>query len=242
MHPQLSPETLKDGWKFAQMKNLTIVTHTSMGKGSQIIFSLPDNLEYVCDVRPEGQGNITVERNPDDHNLFDYQIQTAQATRIYDYSPKVICVNEQVNTPNNVPAGDYIADIFTVATSNDEQGTAELASGEKDLYKEGDVITVKATPKSGFVFVGWSEGISGKIINGANPFNYTFGGGVVHLVAQFEAAADGGNGGDETPTYTAVVNPSGNPAQQGWYEKSGDVYSLTKDTQVVSGKTYYVKG
>jgi hypothetical protein len=246
MHPQLSPETLKDGWKFAQMKNLTIVTHTSMGKGSQIIFSLPDNLEYVCDVRPEGQSNITVAMNPDDHNLFDYQIQTAQATRIYDYSPKVICVNEQVNTPNNVPAGDYIADIFTVATSDDEKGTAELASGEKDLYKEGDVITVRATAKSGYAFVGWSEGFSDKIINGANPFNYTFGGGVVHLVAQFEEAADGGNGGSgdggaETPTYTAVENPSGNPAEQGWYEKSGDVYSLTEDTEVVSGKTYYVK-
>jgi hypothetical protein len=198
MHPQLSPDTLRDGWKFAQMKNLTIVTHTSMGKGSQIIFSLPDNLEYVCDVRPEGQANITVAMNPDDHNLFDYQVQTAQSTRIYDYSPKVICVNEQVNTPNNVPAGDYIADIFTVATSDDEKGTAELASGEKDLYKEGDVITVRATAKSGYAFVGWSEGFSDKIINGANPFNYTFGGGVVHLVAQFEATeADGNDGGGD---------------------------------------------
>lgn len=245
MHPQLSPTTLNDGWKFTQMKNLKLVTHTSMGKGSQIIFTIPGNLEYICDVRPEGQANITVERNPDDHNLFDYQIQTAQATRIHDYSPKVLCVNEQVNTPNNVPAGDYIADIFTVATSNDEQGTAELASGEKDLYKEGDIITVKATPKSGFAFAGWSEGISGKIVSGANPLNYTFGGGIVHLVALFEAteAAEetDGDGGSETPTYTAVENPSGNPAEQGWYEKSGDVYSLTEDTEVESGKTYYTK-
>jgi hypothetical protein len=63
-------------------------------------------------------------------------------------------------------------------------------------------------------------------------------------VAQFEEAADGGSddGGAETPTYTAVENPSGNPSEKGWYEKSGDVYSLTEDTEVVSGKTYYVKG
>lgn len=39
--------------------------------------------------------------------------------------------------------------------------------------------------------------------------------------------------------YTAVTNPTGNPAEQGWYTKSGDVYSLTTDTTVQSGTTYY---
>lgn len=40
-------------------------------------------------------------------------------------------------------------------------------------------------------------------------------------------------------SYTAIDNPSGNPKEQGWYEESDGVYSLTKDTTVVSGKTYY---
>ena len=192
MHPQLSPNTLVDGWKFAQMKNLTLVTHTAMGKGSQIIFTTPGNLEYVCDIRPESQANITVERNSDDHNLFDYQIQTAQATRIYDYSPKTICVNEQVNTPNNVPAGDYIADVFTVESADDEKGTAEIVSGTKDLYAEGDIISVKATAESGNVFAGWS--LWGKVVSHANPYNHTFGGGIQKLVALFESdGADGGS-------------------------------------------------
>lgn len=183
VHPQLAPSTLNEGWKFSQMPNLTLVTHSAMGKGSQIIFALPGVLEYICDIRPEGQANITVERNSDDHNLFDYQIQTAQASRIRDYSPKSICVNEQVNTPNNVPAGDYIADVFTVSTSDEKEGTAEITSGEKDLYAEGDIITVTATPKTQYKFAGWSDGAT------ANPYNYTFEGGVMNLVAQFEEAA-----------------------------------------------------
>lgn len=185
VHPQLAPSTLNEGWKFSQMPNLTLVTHSAMGKGSQIIFALPGVLEYVCDIRPEGQANITVERNSDDHNLFDYQIQTAQASRIRDYSPKSICVNEQVNTPNNVPAGDYIADVFTVSTSDEKEGTAKITSGKKDLYAEGDIITVTATPKTQYKFAGWSDGAT------ANPYNYTFEGGVMNLVAQFEEAAAG---------------------------------------------------
>ena len=44
-------------------------------------------------------------------------------------------------------------------------------------------------------------------------------------------------------TYTAVVNPTGNPMAHGWYERTGTdpdyVYTLTTDTEVVSGKTYY---
>lgn len=183
VHPQLAPSTLNEGWKFSQMPNLTLVTHSAMGKGSQIIMGLPGVLEYICDIRPEGQANITVERNSDDHNLFDYQIQTAQASRIRDYSPKSICVNEQVNTPNSVPAGDYIADVFTVSTSDEKEGTAKITSGEKDLYAEGDIITVTATPKTQYKFAGWSDGAT------ANPYNYTFEGGVMNLVAQFEEAA-----------------------------------------------------
>lgn len=183
-HPQLSPSTQADGWKFTTMKNLTMVSHASMGRGSQIIWCLPGTLEYICDIRPESQANITVERNSDDHNLFDYQIQTAQATRIRDYSPKVFCVNEQVNVAPKVPAGDYIADVFTVASEDDNEGTAVISSGQKDLYQEGDVITVTATPATGgtktYKFASWSDGST------ANPYNYTFPGGVVNLIARFE--------------------------------------------------------
>lgn len=41
--------------------------------------------------------------------------------------------------------------------------------------------------------------------------------------------------------YTAVINPSGNPKNKGWYYKSGDDYYLTTNTSVVGGTTYYVR-
>ena len=46
--------------------------------------------------------------------------------------------------------------------------------------------------------------------------------------------------GDTTYTY-AEVTPVGteNPSEEGWYERSGDVYTLTEDTQVDGSKTYY---
>ena len=45
-------------------------------------------------------------------------------------------------------------------------------------------------------------------------------------------------------TYTAVENPTGNPKSLGYYEKDGtayNAYSLTTDTTVTAGKTYYIK-
>lgn len=44
-----------------------------------------------------------------------------------------------------------------------------------------------------------------------------------------------------TATFTAVVDPTGNPAAQNYFEKSGDEYFKTKDTTVVVGKTYYTR-
>lgn len=42
-------------------------------------------------------------------------------------------------------------------------------------------------------------------------------------------------------TYEAVSNASGNPKEQGWYEKSGNNYVLTSDESVTGSKTYYTR-
>lgn len=41
--------------------------------------------------------------------------------------------------------------------------------------------------------------------------------------------------------YTAVANPTGNPSTSGYYEKSGNTYTASSDTEVAEGKTYYTK-
>lgn len=40
-------------------------------------------------------------------------------------------------------------------------------------------------------------------------------------------------------SYIAISNPSGNPSENGWYELVNNVYTLSTDTSVQSGKTYY---
>lgn len=42
--------------------------------------------------------------------------------------------------------------------------------------------------------------------------------------------------------YLPVTSPSGNPAEQGWFEISGGSFILTTDTTVQSGKDYYNGG
>ena len=50
---------------------------------------------------------------------------------------------------------------------------------------------------------------------------------------------------DETPkaedVYTEVGSPTGNPSTSGYYEKSGDNYTASTDTEVDASKTYYTK-
>ena len=177
-YPQIAPTVLQAGWKFAEMPNIELKTSSAMGTGGQLIASLKGNIEFLCDNR-EDNALISIGQVNTDLRVFDYQANGRACMRIRDFGPEVFAINDAVNTYTELP-GDYIADIFTVTSSDENEGTVAITSGQKDLYAEGDVITVTATPKSGFVFAGWSDGAS------ANPYNYTFTGGVENLVAMFE--------------------------------------------------------
>ena len=181
--PQISPTVLEASWKFAEMPNLTLKTSAAMGTGGQLIaVCREDILEFICDTR-EGKANIRIGQTNDDLSIIGYQINSAATTRIRDYDPMYFAVNDAVNTYDWTP-GQYIADIFTVTSADEAEGTVAITSGQKDLYADGDIIQVTATPKSGFKLAGWSDGV--KTFT-ENPLNYEFGGGVKNLVAQFEA-------------------------------------------------------
>lgn len=177
--PQISPTVLENSWKFAEMPNLTLKTSAAMGTGGQLIATCrEDILEFICDTR-EGTAKIRIGQTNDDLSIFGYQINAAATTRIRDYDPMYFACNDAVNTYDWTP-GQYIADIFTVTSSDTNEGTVAITSGQKDLYADGDIITVTATPANGYKFAGWSNGAT------ENPYNYTFGGGVMNLVGQFE--------------------------------------------------------
>lgn len=177
-YEQIAPTVLQAGWKFAEMPNVMLKTSSAMGEGGQLIASVKENIEFVCDNR-EQNALISIGQVSKDLRVFDYQANGRATMRIRDFAPEVFATNDAVNTYTTLP-GDYIADIFTVSSSDEKEGTVAITSGQKDLYAEGDIITVKATPKSGFVFAGWSDGAKD------NPYNYTFTGGVENLVAMFE--------------------------------------------------------
>lgn len=178
-YPQLAPTVLNAGWKFVEMPNITLATSAAMGKGGQLIATVKDNIEFICDNR-ENQALISIGQVSTDLRVFDYQANGRACVRIRDFGPEVFAVNEVVNTYSDLPVGDYIADIFTATSSDEQEGKVAITGGQKDLYSEGDIITVKATPEEHFKFVGWSDGST------ENPYNYEFGGGIINLVANFE--------------------------------------------------------
>ena len=180
-YPQIAPTVLQAGWKFAEMPNIVLKTSAGMGVGGQLIASVEGTLEFICDTR-EGTAKIRIGQTNEDLTIIGYQINAAATTRIRDFDPMVFAVNDAVNQYDWTP-GQYIADIFTATSEDEAEGTVAITSGQKDLYADGDIITVTATPKSGFKFAGWSDGSK------ANPYNYEFGGGVINLVGRFEEEA-----------------------------------------------------
>lgn len=178
-YPQIAPTVLNAGWKFAEMPNVLLKTSSAMGLGGQLIAVVKDNIEFICDVR-EGKSQIRIGQTDEDLSILGFQINGAATMRIRDYDPMVFACNDAVNTIDATP-GQYIADIFTATSSDENEGTVAITSGQKTLYQDGDIIQITATPKTGYKFVGWSNK------KNENPLNYTFGGGVVNLVAQFDA-------------------------------------------------------
>jgi len=185
---QISPQVTQAGWKFVEMPNIVLKTSAAMGVGGQLVASVDGNLEFICDTR-EGTAQIRIGQTNEDLTIIGYQINAAATTRIRDYDPQVFACNDAVNTYDWTP-GQYIADIFTVTSEDTSEGTVAITSGQKDLYADGDIITVTATPKEGYKFVAWSNGAT------ANPLNYEFGGGVVNLVGRFDS--EGGDSSDSS--------------------------------------------
>ncbi len=232
--PQISPTVLQAGWRFAEMPNVVLKTSSAMGKGGQLIATVEGNIEFICDNR-EQNALISIGQVNTDLRVFDYQANGRATARIRDFGPEVFATNDAVNTHSDLPVGDYIADIFTVSSNNEKMGTAAITGGTQEIYKAGDVIQVTATPKAGYVFIGWSDGGTDLV------YNYTFKGGVVDLQARFIEEVPASDA-EESDTYSAVADTTGkNPASEGWYEKVGDEYVLTEDTEPEVGKTYYEK-
>lgn len=103
-----------------------------------------------------------------------------------------------------------------------QTGATTTADGKK-YWKMGSVYPSNDANAEGIVY----EDVD--VSNGAMPGSVVLNG--VVYEDRLPVTSD---------TYDAVTPQTGdNPAEEGWYEKVGNEYVLTKDTTATEGKTYY---
>lgn len=100
-------EAHKDGYKFVDTPNVTLVSHPVFGKGDMMIAYVPYVLEFGSDVENPGHTNIAVDRSPEDFNILVFQVQTAQGVRIRQISSDMFCVSSGKNDPTISMGGEY---------------------------------------------------------------------------------------------------------------------------------------
>ena len=147
--------------RFIGMENITIVTSPLMGNsseelGAKLIFTVPGNIDFGCDNRPD-QSMVMVDRMESDFNKIIFQIQSAQGMRIRVVTPDMFAVTSGLNMPIEGLVGDYQKD--TLAVSANIQGAGEVsANPSKESYAKGESVTLKAEAAEGYKFVKWSDG------------------------------------------------------------------------------------
>lgn len=106
-------------------------------------------------------GNVTVTATPKSGYCFCY------------WSLDGVNVSENAEYTFNVKYDRDLVAVFsapytiTTASANDEQGTA---SGDGDNINYGEMHSITATPKNGYIFVNWTKG--GEIVSSHNPYTF----------------------------------------------------------------------
>lgn len=84
---------------------LRIITHESLGTGSRLVYTAPDNMDFG--VGTMGDEQFVQVRSPyEDPNIAQFWMQWSAGTRITSIHPKTFLVNEQTNAGVDL-SGDY---------------------------------------------------------------------------------------------------------------------------------------
>ena len=147
--------------RFNGMANLTIVTSPLMGNsdeeaGAKLVFTVPNNIDFGCDNRPE-QSKVMVDHSEKDFNKLIFQIQSAHGMRLHIVTSDSFAVTSGLNVPIEGLVGDYQKDIIALSANIAEAGTV-TASPEKPTYTKGESVTLTAEAAEGYKFVKWSDG------------------------------------------------------------------------------------
>ena len=149
--------------RFIGYENIKLISAPAMGKadeeaGAKLIFTVPGNVDFGCDNRPE-QSNVMVDKMQEDFNKIIFQIQSAHGMRIRLVTPDMFAVTSGMNNPIDGLVGDYVKDSLTLSANI--AGAGEVtATPAKASYAKGESITLKAEAAEGYTFKMWSDGVT----------------------------------------------------------------------------------
>ena len=195
------------GWVFAGWSgdltgsvNPATVTIT---KDTNVTATFAQSFTITTSVNPAGGGSVALNPNKATYQPGEQVQVTATPNSGYSFTgwsggltgtinPATVTVNSNLNITANFSAATYT---FS-ATSAGNGGVSWTPN--KTLYASGDIVTVTATPDSGYYFVGWTGDLPSP--SSANPLDVTITGNT-SIVAHFAPVV--------CYTLTTVVNPAG---------------------------------
>lgn len=149
--------------RFIGYENIKLISDPAMGDadeeaGAKLIFTVPGNVDFGCDNRPE-QSMVMVDRMEGDFNKIIFQIQSAHGMRIRLVTPESFAVTSGKNNPIDGLVGDYVKDGLSLSSNIEGAGNV-TATPSKDSYAKGETVTLKAEANEGYTFKMWSDGVT----------------------------------------------------------------------------------
>lgn len=163
---KVTPEIGADGkptgnWSAPEYPRVTFAPSSEFGDGDKMIATIPFNFEYGVNTL-DSRNHVSVRQGSDNDNKdIILQIESVQGCRIINVNPNAYCESNGTLTAPDMQAGDFMKDIFVVTVNDETMGSVTLNGAEVDNSKEyaaNTVLSLVATPKSGYDFVKWSDG------------------------------------------------------------------------------------
>ena len=142
-----------------EMPNVEFAGTDAFGVGDRLIATTENNLQYGVDSL-NNQTFVKVQfGSDDDAQDVIFQIQSIQGARVMNPLSSAICVSNG-DIKENVTSGDYSNSRLIIEYDN-QKGSVEVngeAYTEVKEFAPMSILTIKATAKSGYKFVQWSNG------------------------------------------------------------------------------------
>lgn len=148
-------------WSVPEYPRVTFVPSQDYGKGDRMMAYIDGNLQYGVDSLND-KNQVSVQIGSDTDNLdVVWQIQSVQGTRVLNVNPSNFAMSNGTLNPGDTWLGDYTEVTYFVGFDK-EAGTVTInsqpADGTAKVYPAGTTLTLKATAKSNYKFVGWTNG------------------------------------------------------------------------------------